>query len=135
MPRHRRHGLPARAPNRRKLTPLLLQKLKPQPQAYLIWDTHQRGLAVRVEPSGYRAWKVIYRYNRRPRWYHLGAADAIGLADARTLAAEVMLEVARGRDPQAERKAQRSAGTFEELATRYCNEYAKKRNKSWRQAD
>src|SRR5262245_8219138 len=64
-----------------------------------------------------------------------GAADAIGLADARRLAQKIMLEVAEGKDPQAERRAARKAGTFAELAERYLVEYAKKRNKSWKQSD
>jgi integrase len=55
------------------------------------------------------------------------------LADARKLAAEVMLRVIRGEDPAAERKAQRGAGTFAELAARYL-EHAKRKNKSWEQA-
>jgi integrase len=126
--------MPRAAPNKRKLTALYLQKLKPQVRTYLVWDTMQRGLGLRVEPTGYSAWKLIYRHHGRPRWYHLGAADALGLADARVLAAELMLEVARGKDPQAERKARRGAGTFAELAERYVEEHAKRRNKSWRQA-
>jgi integrase len=101
----------------------------------MFWDAYQRGLALRVEPTGYKAWKVVYRHHGRPRWLHLGAADAIGLAAARKLAAALMLEVLQGKDPQAERKAQRSAGTFADLAERYVAEWAKKRNKSWRQAD
>jgi integrase len=59
----------------------------------------------------------------------------IGLGDARTMATEAMLAVARGGDPAAEKKAERSAGTFAELAERYVEQYAKKHNKSWRQAD
>jgi integrase len=134
MPRPSSSGAPASAPNKRKLTAIFLQKVKPQSRPFMVWDAMQRGLALRVEPTGYRAWKVVYRHHNRPRWYHIGAADAIGLADARSLAAEVMLEVARGRDPQAERKAARGAGTFEEVALRYREEHAKRHNKSWEQA-
>jgi integrase len=46
-----------------------------------------------------------------------------------------MLEVIRGKDPAAERRAQCGAGTFAEMASRYVEEYAKKKNKSWQQAD
>ena len=46
-----------------------------------------------------------------------------------------MLEVATGRDPVAERRAERGAGTFAELANRYLEEHAKRKNKSWKQAD
>jgi integrase len=45
-----------------------------------------------------------------------------------------MLEVARGKDPAAEKKAERGAGTFAELAARYVEQHAKRRNRSWRQA-
>ena len=127
--------MPRAAPNKRKLTTLLLQRLRPQPRAFMVWDAQQRGLALRVWPSGRRSWYLVYRRHGRPRWYHIGAADAVGLADARKLAAETMLDVIRGRDPAAEKRAARGAGTFAELAERYREEYARKKNKSWRQAD
>jgi len=90
---------------------------------------------LQIQPSGYRAYKLIYRFHNRPRWFHIASADAIALADARKLAAELMLEVIRGKDPAAERRAERGAGTFAELAERYLEQHAKKRNKSWKQAD
>jgi integrase len=100
-----------------------------------IWDTLQRGLALRVQPSGAKSWYCVYSRHGRPRWLLLGKADAIYLADARQLAAEAMLAVARGGDPAAGRKAERGAGTFADLATKYVEQHAKKHNKSWRQAD
>src|SRR6516162_8099844 len=127
--------MPRAAPNKRKLTTLLLQRLRPQACAFMVWDAQQQGLALRVWPSGRRSWYLVYRRHGRPRWYHIGAADAVGLADARKLAAETMLDVIRGRDPAAEKRAARGAGTFAELAERYREEYARKKNKSWRQAD
>jgi hypothetical protein len=96
--RAERDGLAARAP-------------QPQARAYLIWDTVQRGLALQVQPTGYRAYKLIYRYGNRPRWCHIGAADAVGLSDARKIAAELMLEVIRGKDPAAERSGSYAART------------------------
>jgi integrase len=122
-------------PNKQKLTSLTVTKLRSTTKPFLVWDTNQRGLALQIQPSGYRAYKLIYRFHNRPRWYHIGAADAIALADARKLAAELMLEVIRGKDPAAERRAERGAGTFAEMANRYVEECAKKRNKSWQQAD
>ena len=47
----------------------------------------------------------------------------------------IMLQVAEGKDPQAERAAHRSKGTFAELARRYVEEYARKKNKAWQQPD
>jgi integrase len=122
-------------PNKRKLSDIFIKKLKPQASTFLVWDTHQRGLAIRIQPTGSKAWKVIYPFHGRPRWVHLGVVGAIDLADARKLASRVMFQVAEGKDPAAERKAERGRGTFEELATRYLEEYAKKKNRSWKQAD
>jgi integrase len=123
------------APRKQRLTELGIRKLKPKAAPYLTWDTLRHGLAIRVTPSGARAWKCIYSHHGRPRWLHLGDAAAIGLADARLLAAETMVQVARGKDPAAEKRAERGAGTFAELAAKYVEEHAKKENKSWEQGN
>jgi integrase len=124
-----------RAPRRQRLTELAVRKLEPEPRTFVVWDTHQRGLALRVQPTGRRSWYVVYSRRGRPRWLRLGDAGVVGLAAARELAAEILLAVARGKDPAAERRAERGSGSFEELAGRYVETYARKNNKSWAQAD
>src|SRR5262245_34236581 len=94
-------GLAGEPMPKRKLTELSVRKLPPAAATYLVWDTHQRGLAIRIQPTGRKSWYVVYSRRGRPRWLRLGDAGAIGLADARTLAAEAMLAVARGKDPAA----------------------------------
>jgi integrase len=126
--------MPRATPNRTKLSPLGVAKLRPKARAYLIWDTLQRGLAIRVQPSGRATYKLVYRHRARPRWYHIGATDAVALADARRVAAKLMLQVIEGKDPAAERRTARG-DTFGDIANRYVEEHAKKRNKSWQQAD
>jgi integrase len=136
MPRQRKDGTKAAAPNRRKLSEIFLQRAKPKKdRAYAVWDSYQRGLCVLIQPSGHKAWKVVYGHHGRPRWYHIGDVAAIGLSDARKIAGKIMVQAADGKDPLAERRAERSRGTFQELATRYLEEYAKKNNKSWAQSD
>jgi hypothetical protein len=107
-----------RAPRKQRLQELTIKKARPEAKTYLIWDSKQAHLALQVQPTGSKAFKVIYSRHGRPRWYHIGDASVIGLADARTLAAEAMLAVARGKDPAAEKKAERGAGTFAELAAK-----------------
>jgi integrase len=126
---------PKRAARKRQFNELFIRKIRPEKSAFLVWDSKQHGLALQVQPTGAKAWKAIYSHHGRPRWLHIGKASAIGLADARTLAAEAMLAVARGKDPAAEKRAERGAGTFAELATRYVEEYARANNKSWQQGD
>ena len=124
-----------RPADKRRLSKLTIAKAKPRGGAYVIWDTKQSGLALRVQPTGAKRWYAIYSRHGRSRWLHLGKADAISLSDARMLAAKAMLSVAQGQDPAAEKKAERGAGTFAELAAKYVEQYAKKHNRSWQQAD
>jgi integrase len=135
MPRPRKDGTPARPKNKRKLSEVYLQRVRPQPHPFLVWDDKQSGLALQVRPSGHKAWKFIYSFHGRVRWYHIGDACAWDLKEARAEARALAVKVDREKDPQAEKRAKRSAGTFEELAEHYRDEYAKKENRSWRQAD
>jgi len=137
MPRPRRDGTPAREPNRRRLSEGLAKTVRGDSTRVVVyWDTLQRGLALAVQPSGHRAYKCVYTiHGRGARWYHLGNARSITLADARKLASKIMYRVAEGADPHADRLALRGRGSFEQVAQRYLEEHARKRNKSWRQAD
>jgi integrase len=121
-----------RPANKRTLTEGFVGRVKPPAAALTIWDLKQRGLALRVMPSGSKSWFCVYSRFGRPRWYHIGSAHSIGLADARRLAARVMVQVAEGKDPASDRRAERSGGSFGELADRYL-EHSKRVNKSWAQ--
>jgi integrase len=117
------------------LNELTVQKAKPQHRTYLVWDSYQRGLALQVQPTGSKAWKCIYSRHGRPRWLHLGAADVVDLAKARLLAGKALLAVAEGGDPAADKSAERAIGSFADLHAKYLEQHAKKRNRSWAQAD
>ena len=132
--RRRRDGTPAAPVNKRRLTDLFVATRKAGERDELIWDLKQPGLALSIRTTGKKAWKVIYRHHGRPRWLHLGDIRKIGLADARRLAAKIVLDVIEGKDPAAERRAERMTGSFADLASQYVELYARKHNKSWRQA-
>jgi integrase len=94
-------------------------------------DRKQPGLVLRIRPSGHKCWYFVYSHRNRVRWYRVGQ---VKVTEARKIAAKHSYEVAQGRDPQAEKLAQRTAGTFGELHQRYVTEWAEKRNRSWKQA-
>ena len=75
--------MPRLARHKRNLTEIFLQRVRPLPQRFLVWDTDAKGLALQIRPNGQRAWKFVYSFHRRVRWYHIGDASAWGLADAR----------------------------------------------------
>jgi len=123
-----------RPPRKRNLTALFVKKVKPERKPFKVWDLKQRGLVLQVQPTGYRSFFTFYCYNSLPCWYFIASADRIGLDDARTISARVSLQVAEGKNPVAERAAERSSGSFAELALAYRERWAKKHNKSWKQA-
>jgi integrase len=124
------------ATNEHLLTDSYVKGLPAQAQPYLDWDAKQDKLAVRVQPSGHKSFKFIYSRHGRPRWFSIGDSN-IGIAKARKEAVKLLALVNDGGDPAADKKARRSAGTFEELSLAYVERYAStpQGNKSWEQAD
>jgi integrase len=70
----------------------------------LVFDDTQRGLAVRVTASGGRTYLCQYTLHGHKWRVPLGACSAVALSKAREAAAAVMGEVAKGRNPAADRK-------------------------------
>jgi integrase len=75
----------------------------------LVFDDTQRGLAVRVTASGGRTYLCQYTLHGQKWRVPLGSCSALSLADARDAAAAIMGDVARGRNPVADRKAAAAA--------------------------
>jgi integrase len=123
-----------RPPRRTKITDVLVRRVRSESKAFAIWDTHLKGFCLRVQPSSQKSFKVVYSRRGQPRWFHIADAKQVSLKDARKIGAEVLLRVAKGEDPVADKRAHRGA-TLEEIHKRYVNERASKRNKSWRQAE
>ena len=70
----------------------------------LVFDDEQRGLAVRVTASGGRTYLCQYTLHGHKWRVPLGACSAVPLAKARQAAAAIMGDVAKGRNPAADRK-------------------------------
>ena len=70
----------------------------------LIFDDEQRGLAVRVTASGGRTYLCQYTLHGHKWRVPLGACSAVPLFKARQATAALMGDVAKGRNPAAERK-------------------------------
>jgi hypothetical protein len=71
----------------------------------LVFDGGQRGLGVRVTAGGGKTFLAQYTLAGAKRRIPLGSCSAISLAKARDAARSVLGDVAKGRDPAAERKA------------------------------
>jgi integrase len=89
-----------------KLTELKIEKLTPEHgrKDRLVFDDAQRGLAVRVTASGGRTYLCQYTLHGHKWRVPLGSCSAVSLAKAREAAAAIMGDVAKGRNPAADRK-------------------------------
>lgn len=124
-----------------RLSERAVQKLKPEFDRYgkakarEVPDGLVAGLYCAVGTSGARSWVVRYRHEGKPRKLTLGRYPAIGLADARKLAREVLVRVATGEDPAAEKAAARRQAQaepdvdrdlFENVAEAFLELYARR---------
>jgi integrase len=94
------------------------------------------GLYLVIQPSGAKSWALRYRVGGRSRKFTLGPYGedpAINLAKARSLASAEMLKVKTGGDPARDRRTE-SADTFESIARRFLERYARPKNRSWKEA-
>jgi integrase len=115
-----------------------LKRTPPKRGRVEVWDAKTPGLILRISASGVATWSLRYRPREGGGYQRvtLGALPAVGLADAREHANRLRVNVAAGGDPQRDRMAKRAAAanafTFDRLAQRYLDEYAKPRKASWR---
>src|SRR5260221_9232309 len=85
------------------------------------FDRKVSGLALRVTVKGHRSWTVLYRHKGTLRRFTLGELlEPQGLAWARQKAErDVFGPLRNGIDPAADKKRQRKADTFKQLAELY----------------
>ena len=132
MPRQRRDGKPIPKKRTVKLTDAFVHSVKPEAERVTYYDTRVVGFALRVEPSGARAYKFTYRHRTRPRWFSLGkVSDYPNKGGAEQ--ARKKCEVLKGQmaadenfDPQANRVAERSDGTFSQDLAEFLTHCGKK---------
>ena len=97
------------------------------------------GLYLVLQPSGARSWAIRYRNAAgTPRKHTLGTYPAIDLKSAREVAQGFLVEVAKGGDPAADRKAARAGEKIsserdlvEKVVDQFIERYAKANQRSW----
>lgn len=71
------------------LTKRLVATAQPKDRAYELRDTQVRGLLLRVQPSGHKAWVVTWEHGKRRT---LGSAGHLTLDEARDIARKIISE-------------------------------------------
>lgn len=101
------------------------------------FDSHTRGLSLRISPSGTKTWMLIYRAQTavgpKLRRLSLGRYPTLSLADARAEATGRQAGIMRdGADPAAEKKKVDQAITVLDMAEVYLAKHARINKRSWR---
>jgi integrase len=94
------------------------------------FDTHTKGLALRVTPAGTKTFFYRYRFAKKNRRFTIGRFPDISLKEARNRVSELRLKVTNGNDPQAEKRKRRYKPqeiTFRELAETFSKQDLPKR--------
>ncbi|WP_298352967.1 site-specific integrase [Rhodoblastus sp.] len=127
------------------LTDLAIRNLKPKAKRREVPDGKVPGLYYVIQPTGSTSWIVRFRHLGKPAKLTIGGG-AIPLAEARDLAREALVKIAKGENPAAQKieatkaaKAaqQRESDLIEKVVETFIDRYAKKhtKEKSWREAE
>jgi integrase len=119
------------------LTDRFVRSVVPDPSrsVVLTWDVAQPALVLAVYASGERSFRVYYRRGGAAECVTLpGSALSIPVADARRLAARIVVAVAEGGDPKAARRGGAKEISFAALHARYVAEWSSRRHRSWRKS-
>ena len=104
-----------------KLTKRSIDAISPKPAGDLFaWDDELPGFGLRTKPSGGKSFVLQYRNKTgRSRRLTIGRYGVLTPEQGRQQARRLLAEVSHGRDPAADRAADRNAMTVAEL----CREY------------
>lgn len=106
---------------RTQLTKRIVTNAQPQSKPYEIRDILVRGLILRIQPSGHKAWIVSWAHGKRRT---LGAVDHLTLEQARTHASQAMAEAAQQRLPSVA-KAKATTCTLGDFLTDHYEPWAR----------
>lgn len=112
-----------------KLTKRVLDEARAADTETIIWDESLRGFGVRLQPTGVKSFLVQYRNaGGRSRRMTLGRYGVLTIDEARKQAREVLVAVAKGGDPVADKQSHRTAPTFADLVKDYLVDHVDKHN-------
>ncbi len=114
------------------LTERSVKAYKPGPKAYEIADQNQRGLTLRVEPSGSKSFYVrYYDKNQKSQRHCLGQYGKITLSEAKELLKKFHGAIAAGWDPKAEKQAKKEEAENEKRMALTLGSFVEENHKAW----
>ena len=120
-------------PEKITFTKASLQALEPLPdKRRRVYDSKQKGLTVYVSPSGGKTFYCAVKVDGRREEIRIGDASAVTIEAARTRAAEIINDIARGTNPAEQKRQKKAEMTFADLFSEWVKEGKTKGKKSLR---
>lgn len=95
------------------------------------YDTNEKSLILDVKPSGSKSFYLYRKIDGKPERIFLGIYPDMKIPEARIAAATKKGMIAKGLNPQDEKRKIRQEITFGELFQMYMERYSKVHKKSW----
>lgn len=95
------------------------------------YDTNEKGLILDVKPSGAKSFYLYRKIDGKPERVYLGLYPDMKIPEARAAAAIKKGMIAKGVNPQDEKRKIRQEITFGELFQMYMERYSKVHKRSW----
>ncbi len=114
-------------------TKAALLKAPPAPKGKkdYYYDEREKGLVMAVTGTGTKSFYLYKRIEGRPERLMLGRFPDMTVEQARKRATAAKGEIAKGANPQKERRSIRDEMTFGALFTEYMEKYSKVHKRSW----
>ena len=110
------------------LTEKRVRDAKPEAKTRILWDSHVKGLGLRITPAGSKSYILNYRITGRTRRATLARASEISLKTVRERAGEELVAIrAGGTDPLQRRREAKEAPTVDEGIDHFFDKYIPER--------
>ena len=90
--------------------------LEPVPgKRFTVYDESQKGLCIRVTPAGAKAFYCVKKVEGKVEWVRIGDVATVTIEKARTRAAEIINDIARGINPAEQKRIKKAEMAFSDL--------------------
>jgi integrase len=103
-------------------------------ERHVAHDAKQAGLIVDIRPTGAASFYLYKRIDGHPSRVRLGSVDDTTIEQARTACLKMIGQIAEGRNPAAERKAERIEHRFGAAFDWWLQNHAKVKMRSWKES-
>ncbi|MBU2761239.1 tyrosine-type recombinase/integrase [Acidithiobacillus sulfurivorans] len=118
-------------PEKMQFTKARLAALEPVPgKRITVYDLEQKGLCIRVTPAGAKTFYCVRKVEGKVEWVRIGDAAAVTIETARTTAAGIINDIARGTNPAEQKRIKKAEMTFSDLFAEWVQECKAKGKKS-----